>query len=125
MIKGVDEYIAVGNNIMFDASLVNETINISFNQLQEKKHGMILAHIENVSHSFSVSEDGARSYTTVIDFVRGLLVTDNGEDQSPTIIGPLDQYSDNIPASKYVNSVEVITSTSTDETSATDEVESE
>lgn len=85
---GTTEYIAVGNNIRFDAGLINPTPNLN---IKTKKSGInhyILAHVENVSHSFSVSEGGARSYKTTIQFVRGIVVNDNNENVGE---GMLDQ----------------------------------
>jgi hypothetical protein len=76
-IHGSTEYIAVGNNIKFDAGLLNPTTNINIATKKKGKHQFILGHIENVSHSFSVSQDGARSYRTTIQFVRGIIVDQN------------------------------------------------
>jgi|GEM_PF-3792640 len=75
---GTTEYIGVGDNIKFDAGLINPTTNLKSAQKRAAKNGYILAHVENVEHSFSVSSDGAREYSTTIQFVRGILIDDNG-----------------------------------------------
>lgn len=74
---GGDEYIAVGNNIRFDAGLLNPTPNLNKASNKAKKNEYILAHVESVSHSFTVAEDGARQYITTIQFVRGISVNQN------------------------------------------------
>lgn len=78
VLHGSSEYIPVGDNIMFDAGLINVTSN--YNSVSLKKSPIyILAHVETVQNDFSVSHDGARSFQTTIQFVRGIFV--NGEKQ--------------------------------------------
>lgn len=76
-IHGSTEYIGVGNNIRFDAKLINPTPNINAKSKQDGKNYSILAHVESVTHNFSVSPDGARQYRTTISFVRGIVVNKN------------------------------------------------
>lgn len=74
---GTTEYIGVGDNIRFDAQLVNPTQNMNTDQLTASSPSQkyfILGHVESVNHKFSVSIEGARSYQTVIQFVRGIVV---------------------------------------------------
>lgn len=92
-LQGSTEYIAVGNNIMFDAGLLNPTPNINKKTRDSGKNHYIMAHVENVSHSFGVSPDGARTYRTTIQFVRGIVTYENGElvgdgmlDQNATLV---------------------------------------
>lgn len=74
-LHGVTDYIGVGDNIRFDAGLLNPTANMNKASLDKKGQQFVLAHVENISHSFSVVPDtGARTYTTTIQFVRGILV---------------------------------------------------
>jgi len=91
---GSNEYIAVGNNIRFDAGLINPTPNANAAANNAKKNQYVLAHVESVSHNFAVGPDGARVYTTTIQFVRGIYVNQNlqlyGE-------GKLDKYPNNVP----------------------------
>jgi hypothetical protein len=100
---GVDEYIAVGDNIKFDYGLINPTPN--FNKGQVKKgtvdDSYILAHVENISHSFKIEASGARSYITTIQFVRGVLVNGSNEVIQD---GILDTYPSEIPPIKEINS---------------------
>ena len=61
-----------------------------------------MAHVENISHNFT-NIDGARTYTTVIQFVRGIVV-----DSSRNLVGSgsLDQIaSQSLLESQYKNSV--------------------
>jgi hypothetical protein len=77
VMQGSTEYIAVGNNIKFDAGLINVTPNMNSASRNRNKTNSILAHVESVSHSFTVGSDGARSYRTTIQFVRGIIVEDS------------------------------------------------
>ena len=93
-IHGSTEYIAVGDNIRFDASLLNVTPNINkaVADAQTTDNFFILGHVENVSNTFTVNE-GARAFTTTIQFVRGIVV--NG-DNKVAGEGPLDKYADQV-----------------------------
>lgn len=75
---GIDGYIAVGDNIKFDSGLLNP--NKNFTLLQSKTPGAsyVVAHVENVSHGFTIRQDGSREYTTSIQFVRGIIVNEAG-----------------------------------------------
>ena len=73
---GSDEYIPVGDNIMFDAELIGVTKNYN-SKAKDKDAIFVLAHVESVENSFSVSADGARSFRTTINFVRGILVNES------------------------------------------------
>jgi hypothetical protein len=73
-LHGIDEYIAVGDNIVFDLGLINPNTNFNAATDQLKDNKKIVSHVENIAHSFSISADGARTYTTVIQFVRGVVV---------------------------------------------------
>ena len=89
-IVGSSEYIGVGNNIRFPADLLNPTPNINKASRDKNKNPLILAHVESVSHSFTVQPDGAREYITTINFVRGIVVNESNE-----IVGSgmLDQFT--------------------------------
>ncbi len=87
VLHGQTDYIAVGDNIRFDAGLINPTPNFNRDSIDNQENPYVLAHVENISHSFGVSGDGSRSYTTTIQFVRGILV-DGDNITSGT--GPLD-----------------------------------
>lgn len=103
--QGTTEYIGVGNNIMFDAGLINPTSN--FNQDDSSSvRSYILAHVESVEHTFNVGQDGARVYATIVRFVRGILVDENKQ-----VIGngSLDQLSSDMDESQYINSANTVT----------------
>jgi len=97
-IKDQSEYIGVGNNIMFDSNLINPTNNLSAHANTNTSKGInnyILAHVESVENNFTVDDIGARSYTTTVSFVRGIIVTDNGAGKAPSVVGSgtLDRYA--------------------------------
>lgn len=79
VVQGIDGYIGVGDNIQFDAGLINPTPNMNSGAVKKHDAGNILAHVESISHNFTVSDDGARSFRTTINFVRGIVVNNNGE----------------------------------------------
>ena len=76
---GASDYIAVGDNIKFPADLLNPTPNINLASMKSMRNHYILAHVESVSHSFTVNPDGAREYITTITFVRGIVVNEANE----------------------------------------------
>lgn len=78
-LQGSTEYIGIGNNIRFDAGLVNPNPNINAATKDAGKNQFILAHVESVSHSFTVGADGGRVYRTNIQFVRGIVVDENNK----------------------------------------------
>jgi hypothetical protein len=77
-LTGVDGYIGVGDNIKFDAALINANNNFNLSQKSDIGANYILAHVENISHKFAVSQNGARTFSTQIQFVRGIVVDDAG-----------------------------------------------
>lgn len=70
---GSDEYIPVGDNIVFDAELIGVTKNYN-SEAEHEDAVFVLAHVESVRNGFSVGSDGTRSFQTTVDFVRGILV---------------------------------------------------
>jgi hypothetical protein len=107
---GQNEYIAVGNNIRFDAGLINPTPNINKATNQSQANQFILAHVENVTHSFSVKDDGAREYLTTIQFVRGIVVNENNTLYGE---GALDQFTENLSQSQERESLNTVTTSDT------------
>lgn len=100
---GVDEYIAVGDNIRFDAALINPTANLNKGQVKKGTTDgtYVLAHVENISHSFNIEQNGSRSFITAIQFVRGILVDGSNELLQE---GKLDRRPSDIPPTKEINS---------------------
>jgi len=109
VMQGSTEYIAVGDNIKFDAGLINPTPNINDYTVRAGKNQFILGHVESVTNNFTINGD-ARSYTTTITFVRGIIVYENGN-----IVGrgTLDKYTTSVP-DKNDNNTRNIVSTSTE-----------
>lgn len=77
---GMDTYIQVGDNILIDADVLGISSNINTANSQNKRKSYLLAHVESVSHSFSVTpEDGARTFSTTVQFVRGIITDSTGK----------------------------------------------
>lgn len=106
VITGQNEYIAVGNNIRFEAGLINPTANINSASSKANTNKYILAHVESVSHNFSVREDGAREYTTTIQFVRGIVVN---SDNTLVGEGALDQFTEKLTQEEERNTANTVT----------------
>jgi hypothetical protein len=113
---GSTEYLAVGNNIRFEAGLVNPTPNINSATNKQKKNEYILAHIENISHSFSIREDGARQFITTIQFVRGIVVNKTDTNAYSLVgEGALDHMTDSLSSSDVNNTTNTVTSSADDD----------
>ncbi len=111
VMTGIDGYIAVGDNIQFDAQLVNPNKNFNLAQGMSPTKTYVLAHVENVSHSFTLNPDsGARTYTTTIQFVRGLIVGEAKNVLAVTDPGAVDFKSSFNPEDMTNNSQNVIVS---------------
>lgn len=76
-IIGQSNHIPVGTNILVDASVFSNTGNMN-RANREGRATHVLAHVEGVAHMFQ-EHDGARSFITTINFVRGILVDKNGQ----------------------------------------------
>lgn len=112
VMTGTSEYIGVGNNIRFDAGLINPTPNINKASNQAKKNQYILAHVESVSHSFTVNPEGAREYLTTIQFVRGIVVNQNNAILGE---GKLDKYPNDMLPSDDRNSINTVSTSQDDD----------
>jgi hypothetical protein len=90
-IIGQNEYIRVGDNIRVRAEAIGYP---NYNHLQELlgKKGSALkyymtAHVESISHSFTVDPtSGARSFKTVIGFVRGIITDESGHPTATSVL---------------------------------------
>jgi hypothetical protein len=100
---GVTEYIGVGNNILFEVGLINPTMNINSASNSNTNTNYILAHVENVEHNFTVSQDGARTYSTTIQFVRGIVVNKSNNNFTLVGSGSLDELASTLQNIKYKN----------------------
>lgn len=75
--KGIDKPVMVGHNIVIDFNIFGfkeDTFNKSTKDTKYKAPFYCLMHVENVNHSFSITEDGVRMYQTIIHFSRGIIV---------------------------------------------------
>lgn len=75
---GHDWPFMVGCNLIVDAKVMGPALNTTYNMLTGKEV-YLLAHIENVTHKFSVNTNGARTYVTSVQFVRGLFTDSTGD----------------------------------------------
>lgn len=101
-ILGQANYIGVGDNILIDSEVFGD-LNYTKEQDATKKTAAdfkVLAHVQSVSHRFSYVENGARSFITTINFVRGV-VTDS---KAEKLLGPgsfgISTRSSDVPADK-------------------------
>lgn len=76
---GQDNYIQVGDNIIFPAKLISSNYNINTASMSAKDQSFITAHVETIAHRSSVGSDGARTFITEIQFVRGIVTNENAE----------------------------------------------
>ena len=89
---GQDQYIQVGDNIIFPAEGFGPSKNISAAQKESRAFTYILAHVESITHTAQVDPNGARSFLTNISFVRGVISDINGKVVStPGNAGAVDQ----------------------------------
>jgi hypothetical protein len=75
---GQDNYMQVGDNIIFEANIISSNFNVNTDSLNNSNNAYILAHIETISNTATVSQNGARSFITEIQFVRGIVSDSNG-----------------------------------------------
>jgi hypothetical protein len=76
---GQNQYIQVGDNIIIDSRILgNAPMNIG-DKSAVQGESFILAHVENISHTFSVNQEtGGRSFFTTVQFVRGVITNKDG-----------------------------------------------
>lgn len=106
-LHGTNEYIPVGDNIMFDAGLIGTTSNYNENSISSKNPIYVLAHVESTQYDFSVGSDGARTYRTTINFVRGILVN---KQKQLIGTGTIDNLASALSKEKSKNSLSVFSS---------------
>lgn len=80
-------YIAVGENILFPASVVSDGVFIEGGVVPSvagiSGEQWILAHVESVSHSFTKGADThSSSYMTTVTFVRGIITDKDGSSKT-------------------------------------------
>jgi hypothetical protein len=80
---GQDQYIQIGDNILIPAKVLGASYNYSSKENEDYLAGQdlyLLAHVESISHNALVDPNGARSFITDIQFVRGIMVSTLGLD---------------------------------------------
>jgi hypothetical protein len=109
-IIGQNTYIGVGDNIKINADLISPTPNLTSSSVNNQTNNYLLAHVENVQHSFTVKENGARQFITTIQFVRGILVEANGQ---PINGGLLDRYASSMSPADDKNTTNTVSTSDT------------
>ena len=72
---GQNEYIGVGDNISVDASIFGGVADMNTDMAEARRAGKtvyMVGHVESVTHQFIVTQTGARSFMTTVQFVRGV-----------------------------------------------------
>jgi hypothetical protein len=121
-IIGQNKYIAVGSNVRIPIRALGDNF---FNAGQLSGGGsllggnepkvFLLAHVENINHSFTVDEQGARQFKSTIQFSRGIVVDDSGKVLAEDSSGTLDQDAGSLsPEAKEKNANVFGTSTVND-----------
>lgn len=111
---GQDQYIQVGDNIMVDSSVLSGSDNFNDKQFFSDKRTYLLAHVESISHQSGVDNNGARSFMTSINFVRGIIVDKNRNIINNNDVGAVDQDASKMTPSIEVNQNNLNSSTSID-----------
>jgi hypothetical protein len=101
---GQDNYIQVGDNIIFKAGALSSNYNTSYDSVVNPDDVWITAHVESIAHNARVAENGARSFITEIQFVRGIVTNENAERLYPTAEMTLDQDAAKMSDSEKANS---------------------
>ena len=112
---GLGDHIRVGDNILVNAKVLGPTYNINLaeSKQQTTDGAYMLAHVENISHTFMVEPNGTRSFSTTISFVRGIITNNEGKQfNEPNGDGTLDT-TNRLEDGQQDNSVNVL-STSTE-----------
>jgi len=114
-IIGQDRYIQVGDNIMVDAKVMGPSENHSLAQINNKGKAYLTAHVESVSHTFTVNDNGVREFFTNVAFSRGIITDINGKPFSSYSEdgGALEQDTKTLPPSEEKNNASTF-GTSTD-----------
>lgn len=77
---GQNNYIGVGENILVPAKVIMPTYNMSSTPwvVPNIDNVFLLAHVESIAHQFAVGDDGARTFSTTVQFVRGIFTDADG-----------------------------------------------
>ncbi len=74
-LMGQNQYIAVGDNIAIPSVAAGAAHYVARDSSGSaiNKQTVILAHVEAISHTFTVQDNGARNFQTTVNFVRGVI----------------------------------------------------
>jgi hypothetical protein len=89
---GQGVYIGVGDNLLIDSSVLGMAP-LASNQGPDT---YLMAHIENISHEFTINSEGSRSFFTSVQFVRGIMVNAKREPINPQTGIALDRESSSL-----------------------------
>lgn len=101
VLVGQSDYVSVGDNIMMPARVLFRGNNGNIDNITAQNDAFFLAHIESVSHTCNVSEEGARNFVTNISFVRGIIVDKDGKQIQDTML--LDQDTSSVSPTQELN----------------------
>jgi len=113
VLVGQSEYIAVGDNIRFDANIIFPGSNFNDAHPKNSKTAYITAHIEEISNSVKLVNN-VREFRTVIKFVRGILTNDQGVPMPTATAGRLDVDASQLTPSEERTRRSFATSTNND-----------
>lgn len=95
---GFEDYVATGDNIAIPVAALNQTPNFK-SGLDGSEY--LLAHIEKVQNNFTVDQNGARHFTTLVQFSRGIFTDKNGDTVGS--VNAIDDSASAIKSGQYNN----------------------
>jgi len=109
---GQNKFIGVGENIMIPVKALGVNPNFFKMMPIQANQLFLLAHVESITHQFAVTEDGARSFSSMVQFIRGIFTDEKGDlplgllgeipmaigaiDSTSTLMGPADESLSNV-----------------------------
>jgi hypothetical protein len=105
-IVGQNNYIQVGDNIRVDATIMGQGANTIQDESVHKEFGLtpyITAHVEGITHRFSVGVDGARTFNTELLLTRGIITDQEGNLLPMANDGGLDSAANTISRNHILN----------------------
>lgn len=104
---GQSDYIAAGDNIRIPVRAFGPSFNLG--QGADGGDSYLLANIESVSNSFTVNNNGARSFSTTVQFTRGIIVDSKNNTVNAPDKGALDRFSEALSSEEERNKRALIT----------------
>lgn len=100
---GQSNYIQIGDNIIVNSDVISPNGNTNMDNFSNKGKSYLLAHVENISHTCSAGPNGARTFTTEIQFVRGIITDSEGQPFGDNAELMLDQDSSKLSEKEELN----------------------